>query len=67
LYGWFRYALKTNPTPQTLAEIVADAHMLAQQAPKEYEVLIPFREFPANAAGMPSESVARAKSLIQFS
>ena len=53
LYGWFRYAFKKNPTPQTLAEIVADAHVLAQQAPKEFEVLTLFRELPANAAGMP--------------
>lgn len=53
LFGWFRYAFKNCPTPQTLSEIVADAHVLAQQPPKEFEVLILFREFPANAAGVP--------------
>ncbi len=65
LYGWFRYAFKTNPTPQTLAEIVTEAHILAQQAPKEYEVLILFREFPANAAGMPEGWIA-APEVISF-
>lgn len=53
LFGWFRYAITSNPTPQNLSEIIADAHILAQSPPKEFEVLVPFREFPSNPAGTP--------------
>ncbi len=53
LFGWFRYSVNSGPMPQSLSEIIADAHTLTQGAPKEFEVLVPFREFPANQSGTP--------------
>ncbi len=65
LFGWFRYAIQTNPLPQSLSEIIADAHTVTQSAPKEFEILVPFREFPANQSGTP-EGWVGASEVTKF-
>ncbi|MGB8130132.1 MAG: hypothetical protein WCG81_10100 [Candidatus Angelobacter sp.] len=65
LFGWFRYAVNSNPVPQSLSEVIADAHTLTENAPKEFEVLVPFREFPANQSGTPQGWVG-ASEVMDF-
>jgi len=65
LFGWFRYAVNSNPAPQSLSEIIADAHTLTENASKEFEVLVPFREFPANQSGTPQGWVG-ASAVMDF-
>src|SRR5664279_5088724 len=53
LFGWWRYRLERDPDPKDLHEFVEEANSLANESPKEYEVLLVFREAPPNKSLVP--------------
>lgn len=53
LHRWWTYRIRHEPGVRELAEIVRDAHQLAQIAPRNFEVLIAFETAPKSPAGLP--------------
>lgn len=53
-YRWWRHKLWRESGTKTLAELVAEAHALAQRPVREYRILVAFTEAPASKAGLPS-------------
>jgi hypothetical protein len=54
LHRWWSFKLRHEPGIRTLADIVDDAHALALQLPREYEVLAAFSAFTKRPDSMPS-------------
>jgi hypothetical protein len=53
LFGWWRWHIHKNPTNQTLAEIVSEAHDLTRKPQRAFDILVIFREAPPNKTGNP--------------
>ena len=53
LHRWWTYRVNHESGQKTIAELVAEAHALAQQPPAKYEVLVAFEGAPLRNIRMP--------------
>jgi hypothetical protein len=65
LFGWWRWRILKNPTRQTLAETVSEAQNLTLEKPRDFDILVVFREIPPNKTGDPDGWVS-AQEVIKW-
>lgn len=53
LHRWWAYRIRHEPGTRSIAEIVRDAHQLAQGSSRSFEVLVAFETAPKSPAGLP--------------
>ncbi len=53
LHRWWTYRIRHEPDTRTLADVLQDAHHLAQGAIRTFDVLIAFETAPRGPAGLP--------------
>jgi hypothetical protein len=54
LHRWWSYRVRYESGIRTLADIVAEAHYLAKENPKDYTVLVAFSEFTKGRDNIPT-------------
>jgi hypothetical protein len=53
LHRWWTYRIRHEPGSRAMADLLRDAHQLAQGVPRTFNVLIAFETAPRSPAGLP--------------
>lgn len=61
LHRWWKYRIQHEPGCRTLAELTADAHILAQTPARAFEVLFAFETRPRGSDGLPPRWIDATK------